>query len=122
MKIRIKGNSVRLRLSRTEVDTFGQNGYIEEKTDFGGSELTYALSSNQTEHMMADFKNHVITIYIPEAWKDEWVNTERIGYKAEMSLGDGKNLYLLLEKDFKCLDESIEDQSDNYDNPLITKD
>lgn len=121
MKIRIKGNSIRLRLSRPEVDTFGQAGYLEEKTEFGGSQLTYALKSNKTEHMIADFKNGTVTLYIPEAFKDEWVNTERIGYEAEMPLTDGKKLHLLLEKDFKCLDGNIKDQDENYDNPLIAK-
>ena len=29
-----------------------------------------------------------------------------------------KKLYILIEKDFKCLDNTIEDQSDNYPNPL----
>lgn len=121
MKIRIKSNSIRLRLSRPEVDAFGQAGYLEERTEFGGSQLTYGLRSNQTEHMIADFKNDVITIYIPDAFKEEWVNTERIGYEAEMPLADGRTLHLLLEKDFKCLDENIKDQDENYDNPLIAK-
>jgi hypothetical protein len=34
---------------------------------------------------------------------------------------NGKELFLLLEKDFVCLDETIEDQSDNYPNPLMDK-
>ena len=38
-----------------------------------------------------------------------------------MDLGDGNELYLLLEKDFQCLDNSIEDQTDNYENPLAAQ-
>jgi hypothetical protein len=32
-----------------------------------------------------------------------------------------ENLYLLVEKDYTCLDNVEEDQSDNYPNPLLKK-
>ena len=34
MKIRIKGNTIRYRLTKTEVADFGQQGFVEEKTEF----------------------------------------------------------------------------------------
>lgn len=34
MKIRIKGNSIRYRLTKTEVETFSKVGFYEEKTEF----------------------------------------------------------------------------------------
>lgn len=55
---------------------------------------------------------------MPEAWADEWIATERVGYESNMPLNDVQELYLLLEKDFVCLDNTTEDQSDNYPNPL----
>ena len=45
MKIRIKGNSVRVRLTRSEVDHFAETGYLEESTEFGNSHFLYALQS-----------------------------------------------------------------------------
>jgi len=36
-----------------------------------------------------------------------------------MKINDDQSLYLLIEKDFKCLDETTEDQSDNFENPNI---
>ena len=42
------------------------------------------------------------------------------GFENNMDFGDGKQLFLLIEKDFVCLDETIEDQSDNYENPSKT--
>ena len=44
-----------------------------------------------------------------------------VGLENEMEIAPGKILYLLLEKDFKCLDNTTEDQSDNYPNPLAEK-
>lgn len=121
MKIRIRGNSVRLRLTKTEVEAFGANGSIEEQTQFGASILTYALKSTDNEQMTASFEDNTITMYLPKPKTDEWVNTEKVGFDALMDLGDGNELYLLLEKDYKCLDNTDEDQTDNYENPLAAQ-
>lgn len=121
MKIRIRGNSVRLRLSKGEVATFGEQGYIEEKTNFGNAVMTYALKTTTHCDMTADFADGKITVYLPDTKAKEWVETQKVGYDANMDLGDGNELYLLLEKDFQCLDNSIEDQSDNYENPLAAQ-
>ena len=37
--------------------------------------------------------------------------------KLVTAIGKGKDLFLLIEKDFVCLDHTFEDQSDNYPNP-----
>lgn len=119
MKIRIRGNSVRLRLTKSEVDQFGKEGYIEESTDFGATKLTYALSKTQDADMSASFENNKITMLLPHAKAQEWTSQNIVGFDHKLQLDNGTTLSLLLEKDFKCLDESIEDQSDNYDNPLL---
>jgi hypothetical protein len=118
MKIRIKGNSVRIRLTKSEVDTFGSKGIIEEHTEFGTSLLTYALKQNEQPALSAAFENNKVTVSMPVAWAEEWLATERVGYENNMPLPNGKELYLLVEKDFVCLDNTTEDQSDNYPNPL----
>jgi hypothetical protein len=41
-----------------------------------------------------------------------------VGFSGEKPLTGQENLFLLVEKDFKCIDaEVIEDQSDNYEHP-----
>lgn len=121
MKIRIKGNSIRIRLSRTEVDTLGREGYLEELTEFGGNvAFRYALHSKQEiASLSAGFEGNTMSMFVPADMVAEWVSTEKVGYSHYMDIGEGKQLFLLLEKDFKCIDSSVEeDQSDNYDNPL----
>jgi hypothetical protein len=119
MKIRIKGNSIRIRLTRSEVDLFGSTGYIEEHTEFGPARFTYALKrSPEHQALSAIFEQHKITVLMPIAWTDEWIATERVGYESNMPLPNDQALYLLVEKDFVCLDNTTEDQSDNYPNPL----
>lgn len=121
MKIRIRGNSVRLRLTKSEVDKFHAEGYIEEHTQFGAATLTYALKRVADDKMTASFQDNTITMLLPEAQATAWCTTGKIGFDALMDLGSGNELYLLLEKDYKCLDNTDEDQSDNYENPLAAQ-
>ena len=118
MKIRIKGNSVRIRLTKSEIDSFGENGYLEEHTEFGNSSLIYALKSGPTEQLSASFSNNKVEVTVPVNMTKEWTTTDIVGYDHNMEIGNGKQLYLLIEKDFKCVDAPAhEDQSDNFDHP-----
>ena len=113
MKIRIKGNSLRYRLTKSDVRNFEEERYIEEHTHFAGQTLIYALQQNIGNQLSAVFKDNKITLFMPDVMLREWVSTDRVGFE-----GDDNGLYLLVEKDFKCLDNVAEDQSDNYPNPL----
>jgi hypothetical protein len=115
MKIRIKGNTLRYRLTKSDVDKFSKEGYIEETINFGQQSLVYALKSASIDHLAADFQNNKITLFIPVSMAEEWITTDRVGFDSNES-----SLYLLIEKDFQCLDNVAEDQSDNYPNPLAT--
>ena len=119
MKIRIKGNSLRIRLTRTEVNQFADTGYLEETTEFGNSVFIYALQSMEgIPGLDADFEENKMTMYVPANIPAVWANNETVGYENNMDIGDGKHLFLLLEKDFKCIDAPVhEDQTDNFENP-----
>lgn len=119
MKIRIKGNSIRIRLSRSEVDRFAQHGHLEEHTQFVNGSFKYALQrSNEGDHLSAGLLHDCITMYVPDSMAVEWTTTDRVGFDNFMDTGNGNRLFLLLEKDFKCIDAPAhEDQSDNYEHP-----
>lgn len=118
MKIRIKGNSIRYRLTKTEVETFSKTGSYKETTDFGNTVFTYVLKAKKgIDVLEAAFNKNTITLYLAEEERSGWATSDRIGFSDTMDLPNGKQLSLLLEKDFVCLDETIEDQSDNYPNP-----
>jgi hypothetical protein len=122
MKIRIKGNSLRYRLTRPEVERFSATGLVEERVNFGDLALTYVLCKTEADALFASFKDNRITLYLPSGLVDEWVNTDKVGFDQQMPLnGTEGNLYLLVEKDYTCLDKVEEDQSDNYPNPLLKK-
>ncbi len=122
MKIRIKGNTLRFRLTQSEVHYFSEHGNIEENTQFGSGTLTYAIQKSNVEPVLkAIFNNNKICLFIPEAEAEKWTQTNIVGLQNEQDIENDKKLFLLLEKDFKCLDENNEDQSDNYPNPLAEK-
>jgi len=116
MKIRIKGNSLRYRLTRSEVENLATEGLIEDKTEFGTGTLVYSLRSTTADHLSATFENNCITLYMPEQFLQEWTDTDRVGFEHT-----DNGLHLLIEKDFVCIDNQTEDQSDNYPNPLADK-
>ncbi|MDT0606416.1 DUF7009 family protein [Croceitalea rosinachiae] len=120
MKIRIKGNSVRLRLTKTEVETFSEAGSLSETTYFGSKALTYCLQSKMgISELEADFIDDIITVHIPAEAQKTWASSNRVGYSNKVDWADDTELSLLVEKDFTCLDETVEDQSDNYPNPRL---
>lgn len=116
MKIRIKGNSLRYRLTKSDVIRFAREGYIEETTDFGDQVLVYALQRTDATDLAAHFNNNKITMLMPGTIADEWCTTGIVGFD-----NNTPTLYLLIEKDFVCLDNVSEDQSDNYPNPNMDK-
>jgi len=121
MKIRIKGNTLRYRLTKTEVSNLAANGIVEEQTEFNEQTFTYALKAKSgIENLEASFTNNTITIYFPASKTEEWRDGEQVGHHFDMPLKNGKELFILVEKDFVCLDETHEDQGDNYPNPLLS--
>jgi hypothetical protein len=122
MKIRIKGNSLRYRLTRPEVERFSETGLVEDRVNFGSVALSYALCRTEAVELSAAFGNNRITLYLPAVLVDEWVRTDKVGFEHRMPLnGPEESLYLLVEKDYTCLDKVDEDQSDHYPNPLLKK-
>ena len=121
MKLRIKGNSIRLRLLRSEVDRLAVEGRIEEMTSFGANAFRYSVAASQaTDKVYAVFENDEIRVFIPEAAALAWVANGQVGFEAEQSVGDDV-LTILIEKDFVCLDRPDDpDRHDAFPNPNTT--
>ena len=116
MKIRIKGNSLRYRLTRTDVARLDKEGYLEERSNFPGNPLIYALQLTDDEVLTSGFIDNKITLSMSHKMIAEFIQSDKVGFNNH----DG-DMDLLVEKDFTCLDNVAEDQSDNYPNPLAEK-
>ncbi len=117
MKIRIKENTVRLRLTKNEVDTLCSSGSYSEKTQFPNQTFTYSINTTESETPNASFTDNEITIELPKNEIMGWETDNRVGFKHQIPLTNNESLSILVEKDFVCLDQRDEDQSDNYPNP-----
>jgi hypothetical protein len=121
MKLRILGNSLRLRLKRGEVDRLAAGNKLVEETEFPGTVFSYSLELSDNEDMAASFDNGRIEISMPREIIPEWADTDLVTLYTEQELpGDGK-LEILVEKDFTCLEpghhRNCEDDQDTYPHP-----
>lgn len=121
MKIRIKGNFIRYRLTQSEVKSLSQGVQLSESTCFGpadGQTFVYALQSREgIEGLQASFEAGKITLFLSAKAAKTWHSEERVGFENEQEVAPGVFLKMLLEKDFACLDDTHEDQTDKYPNP-----
>ncbi|MEL7005241.1 MAG: hypothetical protein AAFN93_21275 [Bacteroidota bacterium] len=118
MKIRIKGNSLRLRLSQSEVKDMIDLGLVEDSINFGSSQLTYRLIKNNTERTSVSFENNVIELSVKSTVISKWLVEQEVGFHEDIQLFDDQHLSVLVEKDFQCLTvRKGEDESDLFQNP-----
>ena len=119
MKLRIKGNSVRLRLSKSEVERFAKEGMLHETTNFGNQVFSYIVKSTEEKTMTATLAQAGITLLVPSMQLLQWASSNsQVGISEKMDIGNNETLSLLLEKDFKCIDANPEDdQEDFFENP-----
>ncbi|WP_025762181.1 DUF7009 family protein [Dyadobacter tibetensis] len=118
MKLRILNDSLRIRLSKSEVTTLARSGVVESQTEFVGGILYYSLEiQEQHGELEATFSGNRIKVLVPKAFAETWPENDVVGMSSKQQIRPDGTLKLLLEKDFKCLDNTTEDQSDHYENP-----
>lgn len=122
MKLRLRENSIRLRLLQGEVKILKETGTVSEKIMFSKSQIlvyTLKVSENMSE-IFADFKDQEITIEIPKQTAQDWIQTNLVGLENEQKIDDEKTLKILIEKDFVCLERPLDkDNADAYPHPKI---
>jgi hypothetical protein len=119
MKLRIKGNSIRLRLGRSEVARMLTHGIVEDSTTFdpaGIQRFGYQLvASPEVSVVSASFESGTLIVRLPTEATIAWASTDRIGIEASQPTSEGKSLKILIEKDLECIDPPVEEsQADAY--------
>ncbi|HUR97319.1 MAG TPA: hypothetical protein VMZ26_04545 [Pyrinomonadaceae bacterium] len=125
MKLRMKSNSIRLRLLRSEVERFATAGQISEEIEFGtdrSSYLRYSLvTSPDADSVSARFWGSEISIVVPVAIANKWTSSDEVGFESEQPIGGDGSLKILVEKDFECIDRPDDpDRADAFPNPNVT--
>src|SRR2546426_941555 len=110
MKLRIKGNSIRLRLGQSEVRRLVSEGLIEEFTAFGPSRkqrFGYALCASAAQlGVSATFADQRLIVRVPADVIDRWATTDQVSIHSVQYTGNGNDLNILIEKDFECIDRA----------------
>jgi len=121
MKLRLRENSIRLRLLQSEVKNLEESGTISETITFGKSEsLVYRLQVSDVQTISASMRRDEIIVEIPRETAAEWINTAQVGLQAKQEIDDGKTLSILIEKDFVCIERPLDaDNADAFPHPKM---
>ena len=119
MKLRIRGNSIRLRLTQSEVRRLADEGTVEESTDFGGGRrFGYGVRADDVHAPAASFEGGTVLVRLPRDAVRRWADGDEVGIEASQPVGEGAALKILVEKDFVCIDgPADENQDDAFPNP-----
>lgn len=117
MKLRLLGNAIRLRLTRSEVQAAGTGETVVETTSFPGGEVfEFSLSPTASAiGVTASFDGRRLTVAAPPDWLTDWAASDRVAL-ADADEGDGPRI--LVEKDFACLSPRPgDDDADTFAHP-----
>jgi len=122
MKLRIKGNSIRLRLLRSEVERLCAAGVVSDELRFGTATdqaLKYAIAaSDGVVGITVQFSDNQILVLLPESVAMDWTSGDDVGIAASIDVGNNTDLSLLIEKDFECIGRPDDpDRADTFPNP-----
>jgi hypothetical protein len=123
MKLRIRGNSIRIRVSKSELAEIEESGSAQDMVRFSPrSTLRYRVDVKPGGRAEVEFDGAQLRIAVPNEHVARWLDPDQVSIEAEQDDGDGGVLKILIEKDFACLaPRSSEDDSDLFDNPLQTE-
>jgi hypothetical protein len=119
LKLRLRGNSLRLRLDRREIGMLAAGETVRETLSFGvESSLTYAIAAReQRVALAARFDGLRIDVLIRADEAERLAHTDAVGIEAEQAIDGGGSLSILVEKDFACLAPRDDDSAEAYENP-----
>ncbi len=118
MKLRIRGNTIRFRLTQSEIKQLSEEGLVEDAVEFSSSsKMTYRILSGSYSQISASFENNTISVYVPVQVFNAWAGSDQAGIEnGEYGLVP---LFILIEKDFQCLKARPGDEDkDAFPNPL----
>ena len=117
MKLRFHDNTLRLRLSQSEVAQFKKTGRVENKVAFApGQALEYSIESAAAPGVTATFESGRIRVIVPSAVARQWVDSDQTGVE-----GQNDALRIAVEKDYQCLHRDSAEDADAFPNPLATR-
>jgi hypothetical protein len=105
MKLRIRGDSVRLRLTEPEARALAEVGYVEETVRFPGAALLrYRVETGPlVDGVHAGLVKSCLWVRVSREAAARWASGAEVTISGEQSLAEGGVLRVSVEKDFECL-------------------
>lgn len=122
VKLRLRHNSIRMRLTRPEVDALASGVTVEESVAFGPDSeavLTYGVEGcDEASAIDARLAGNRVVVSLPRTAAVQWAAGDEVSIEFTKLIGDGAELNVLIEKDFACLNPRPgEDEADMFPNP-----
>jgi hypothetical protein len=120
MKLRIKGNSIRLRLTQSEVEELNKKGHVEDLVNFGdGVKFIYEIKKADLNKNILEpvCKANKISVLVCQDQISQWAQTNKVTIKENYINSDGDEVIVMIEKDVKCGSPRDEDESDRFPHP-----
>ena len=123
MKLRIRGNTVRVRISQSDMTQIMDHGVVVDSIDFAlGERLEYRVEVVPSGAVRASYQGNSISVVLPRESVENWSHSTEVSIESKQLLNNGVNLTILVEKDFTCLtSRDGEDDADLFPNPNKTK-
>lgn len=125
MKLRLKGNSIRVRLDRRDIERLVDAGRVDDGIRFGPARaFSYAVEMGPAprERPSASYNDGCLTIRIDPADAEAWLSSDRIGFDHQQPV-EGGVVRVLLEKDLACIDRPPGEEADDayaFPNPALS--
>ena len=117
MKLRLRGDSLRLRLSQSDVACIERGEAVIETTNFAQSTLRYSLHPSDGVACEAYFVDGAIQVRVPSGEALRWAQGTAVGIEVQVG-----SLAVLIEKDFACLEPRAgAEDGDTFPNPKAVK-
>lgn len=119
MKLRIRGNSVRIRVTQSELRQIAEAGAAEDRVRFSSTaQLTYKVRVEPDGAPRVEYGDGELCVWLPQAAVERWLAPDEVSIRGEQAIGGDETLTILVEKDFECLaPREGEDDSDLFPNP-----
>ena len=125
MKLRIKGNSLRLRITQSELARLDAGECVVETTRLSAEQngtLSFSLKGDASvDEMTVNYQSSRIDVLVPVAEMRAWCGNDEVGVYGTQGVGDRESLEISVEKDYACLDRNAEDNEDTFANPRAGK-
>ena len=117
MKIRLFGDSIRLRLTQLEVETLAAGGDVESVTPFPDEAFTCTIQPSNGP-LSVHHAGGRLTVLVPRIRTAEWAASSDEGMYGEQVL-----LRIAVEKDYRCIHQPESPaNAGTFPNPAATGD